>query len=431
MIDAWKTIRTDDVETFRRKALHWASGFEVCTYLDSNGIAYPQQAFENLLAVGTKAICLFDNGQTFYRLQQFYQQQKDWIFGHFTYDLKNETEALHSQNPNRVNFPDAFFYVPEYLIRFSKNAVHLYPSEKANELLDQIQNTNICPVEIPPPTLQQRTSYEKYIRSVNAIKEHIIEGDIYELNYCIEFFAENSDADPLFLYERLNAVSPTPFSTFHKVIDKYLLCASPERFIKKTDQQLISQPIKGTIKRGQNPEEDQALQLQLRQDEKEIAENMMIVDLVRNDLARSCEFGSVKVPELFGIYAFRQVHQMISTVTGTLRKEVPFTQAIRNAFPMGSMTGAPKIRAMELIERYEDCQRGLYSGSVGYITPEGDFDFNVVIRSILYNQASRYLSFQIGSAITYDALAEKEYQECVLKAQGILKALGVDRLPSQ
>jgi para-aminobenzoate synthetase component I len=193
--------------------------------------------------------------------------------------------------------------------------------------------------------------------------------------------------------------------------------------LKKEGNRLISQPIKGTIRRGENEAEDQLLRQQLRNDEKELAENMMIVDLVRNDLARSARTGSVKVEEMFGIYAFRQVHQMISTVTAQLKEAIPFTEAIRQAFPMGSMTGAPKIRAMELIDQYEQSRRGLFSGAVGYITPEGDFDFNVVIRSILYNAANHYLSFHVGSAITYDSVPEKEYEECLLKAQAIFRAL--------
>jgi para-aminobenzoate synthetase component 1 len=159
------------------------------------------------------------------------------------------------------------------------------------------------------------------------------------------------------------------------------------------------------------------------QSEKEKAENLMIVDLVRNDLARSSKTGSVKVEELFGIYSFSQVHQMISTVSSQIKETTSAVEAIKNAFPMGSMTGAPKVMAMELIEKYENTKRGLYSGAIGYFAPNSDFDFNVVIRSIQYNESKQYLNFEVGSAITYDSDANLEYEECLLKAQAMMKAL--------
>jgi para-aminobenzoate synthetase component 1 len=205
--------------------------------------------------------------------------------------------------------------------------------------------------------------------------------------------------------------------------EQFLLSASPERFIKKVGKKIISQPIKGTARRGANEEEDKQIKHHLFNDPKERAENIMIVDLVRNDLSRTADKGSVIVEELCGIYTFPQVHQMISTVVSELREDVHFIEAIRQCFPMGSMTGAPKVRAMKLIEKYESTKRGLFSGAVGYITPEGDFDFNVVIRSILYNARNHYLSFMVGGAITMQAEAEKEYEECMLKAKAIMRVL--------
>jgi para-aminobenzoate synthetase component 1 len=238
----------------------------------------------------------------------------------------------------------------------------------------------------------------------------------------MEFFGAAA-IDPLQTYLALNERSAMPFSVFQRVYNQYLLCASPERFLKKTGLQLISQPIKGTARRGASPAEDAEIIKRLKNDEKEIAENMMIVDLVRNDLARSAVTGSVQVEEMFGVYTFPRLHQMISTISAVLRPGVSFTDAIKYAFPMGSMTGAPKIKAMELIDNYEDIRRGLYSGAVGYISPGGDFDFNVIIRSILYNETQRYVSFQVGSAITYDAVGEYEYDECLLKAKAMLEVL--------
>jgi para-aminobenzoate synthetase component 1 len=259
---------------------------------------------------------------------------------------------------------------------------------------------------------------------VEAIRQHIIEGDVYEMNLCQEFFAENVPLEPLATFERLNALTNAPFAAYLRRGEHYLLCASPERFLKKENNRLISQPIKGTRRRHPEPAEDARIREQLRDSIKDRAENIMIVDLVRNDLARNCLPGSVQVEDLFGIYSFQTVHQMISTVTGQLRPGIHPLLALRDAFPMGSMTGAPKVMAMELIEQYERSRRGLFSGALGYFSPDGDFDFNVVIRSILYNAGTGYLSCQVGGAIVYDSVPEQEYEECLLKVRALLEAIG-------
>jgi para-aminobenzoate synthetase component I len=245
------------------------------------------------------------------------------------------------------------------------------------------------------------------------------------MNYCIEFYGE-AKIDPADTFLLLNRNNPAPFSCFYRYNNKYLLSSSPERFLAKRGQTLVSQPIKGTIKRGCTPEEDQALKDQLFHDPKERSENVMIVDLVRNDLSRTARDGSVKVKELFGIYTYTYVHQMISTIESTLGENVHFTDAIRECFPMGSMTGAPKVRAMQIIEACEATRRGLYSGAVGYISPTRDFDFNVIIRSILYNGDDQYVSFMAGSAITAASDPEKEFSECLLKAASMAKTLNAD-----
>ena len=226
------------------------------------------------------------------------------------------------------------------------------------------------------------------------------------------------------VYSILNTISPTPFSTFYKLNNQYLLCASPERFVKKDGDKIISQPIKGTAKRDlTNKTRDEQLKQQLINSQKEKSENVMIVDLVRNDLSKIAARNSVQVDELFGIYSFPQVHQMISTVSATIKDEIDFADMLKASFPMGSMTGAPKYRVMQLIEEYEQTKRGIYSGSFGYITPQNDFDFNVVIRSIVYNEQTKYVSYQVGGAITHYSNAEDEYEECLLKAKAMEKAL--------
>ncbi|MBS1616885.1 MAG: anthranilate synthase component I family protein, partial [Bacteroidetes bacterium] len=297
---------------------------------------------------------------------------------------------------------------------------------EAFDLYERIMNITVgdsSTVDRGQLTLTARTPKEKYLTNVSRIKDQIVAGDFYEMNYCCEFYAEQTAIDPLDVFERLNAAARAPFSSFFKLGDKYMLCASPERFLKKQGNKIISQPIKGTTRKGTTAEEDQQLKDALLNSIKERAENVMIVDLVRNDLAHTAEKGSVKVEELFGIYEFATVHQMISTVTAIVGEEVHPVDIIRHAFPMGSMTGAPKVEVMKNIESYEDQRRGLYSGATGYFTPDGDFDLNVVIRTIFYDAATHYLSIQVGGAITYDADPQAEYEEMLLKAKGLLTAL--------
>ena len=202
-----------------------------------------------------------------------------------------------------------------------------------------------------------------------------------------------------------------------------MLSASPERYIKKEDDLIISQPINGTAKRFLDPIEDEKSKSQLAFDPKERAENIMVTDLVRNDLSRTAQKGSVKVEELCVIYSFEQVHQMISTITSKLDRQYAGVDVIKTTFPMGSMTGTPKVSVMKIIEELEETKRGLYSGAVGYFTPNGDLDFNVVIRSILYNQENKYASFSVGSAITSLSIPEKEYEECLIKANAMREVL--------
>jgi para-aminobenzoate synthetase component 1 len=285
---------------------------------------------------------------------------------------------------------------------------------------EQIQNQMIAQdkqehsLEIKP-----RIQQEEYHQKVATVLEHIHRGDIYEANFCQEFYAENATINPLEVYRELNAISEPPFATFLKVDDQFLLSASPERYLRKEGNKIISQPIKGTARRSSNKIKDQQIALELEQDPKERSENIMIVDLVRNDLSRTAKKGSVNVEELCKVYSFKQVHQMISTVVSEIEATTHPVDVIKDTFPMGSMTGAPKISAMKIIEELEATKRGLYSGAVGYFTPEGNFDFNVVIRSILYNQQKQYISFSVGSAITAKSTPEKEYEECLLKAKAM------------
>ncbi|OUJ71762.1 anthranilate synthase component I family protein [Hymenobacter crusticola] len=405
---------------FRRRALHWAAQFRYCAYYEPSGLAYPRSPFEQLLAVRhTEATAPASLAELRTWLQQPTAAPR---CGFLTYDLKNEVEDLSSSHFDGLGFPALHFFEPEIWLHWRGAAVEIHgPTTVLSEILA------FNSAEAPPPhvqTMQARLPKSDYLTAVNNIREDILNGEVYELNLCQEFYAEKVVLEPVSTFWKLNQVSPTPFAGFYKWHDRYLLCASPERFLRQDADLLLSQPIKGTIRRGATPDEDEQLRAKLFHDEKERAENLMIVDLVRNDLARVARTGTVQVPELFGLYSFRHVWQMISTVQARRQPSCDFVDTLRATFPMGSMTGAPKIRAMQLIEQYERTRRGLYSGSLGYIWPNGNFDFNVVIRSLQYHAATGYLSFQVGSAITYDSVPEREYEECLLKARALLEVLG-------
>jgi para-aminobenzoate synthetase component 1 len=417
-------IQVADRESFKKKALQWASAFDVCCYLDSNNFTDPYSKFDALIAAGVKADMAANTGTAFEQLEQFRKQHTGWMIGFFTYDLKNEIEKLTSENPDHLQFPDLYFFVPLYLMIIKGNEVEII-ADDAQGIFDEIEQQILhTKGQASVVNIQSRLSKQQYLDSVEKIKGNINRGDIYVTNFCQEFFAENAIIDPLAVFLKLNEVSPNPFSAFFKWKDNYILCATPERFLAKRGDKLISQPIKGTAKRGNTLAEDERNIRELRTHSKELQENVMIVDLVRNDLTRSAKEGSVKAEELYSISSFRHVHQMISTVVCEIADNINPVQAIKNTFPMGSMTGAPKISAMQLMEEYEQSRRGVYSGAIGYFSPDGDFDFNVVIRTLLYNKDNKYLSFHAGSAITYHADAEKEYEECLLKAQAILEVLG-------
>jgi len=436
----FKAYPVGDLAAVKQALLRWVNAFPGGIYLDSN--AYVQSGtWECLAAVGVRSFFEAPAGQAFPGFRDFFDQKKDWLFGFLAYDLKNEVEKLRSGNPDGIGFPDLFFFQPETVagIRTAQNgspdkgsleifSMSAAPDEIFSAILRMMPDAGVPTANgsIPVPLLhlQPRIPKAEYLATVESVRQHIMEGDVYEMNLCQEFFAENAFIDPQVIFERLNAFARAPFSAYLRWHDRYVLCASPERFLRKNGSRLISQPIKGTRRRHADPLEDRNMREQLRFSVKDRAENVMIVDLVRNDLARHCRPGSVRVEELFGVYSFQTVHQMISTVSGQLRPGAHVLDVLRDAFPMGSMTGAPKVMAMELIERYERSRRGVFSGAIGYFTPEGDFDFNVVIRSILYNAAAQYLSCQVGGAIVFDSIAEQEYEECLVKASALLQALG-------
>ena len=430
-------LKTDNPETCKALLLNAYDKQECLCLLNSNGYKHDRYAsYDFVLATlpvkQLKISCNQNNSYAaFEQLKEFYDQQRDWIFGYFSYDLKNILEKLKSKNSDYIKAPELHFFQPGVVFFIKDKSIlvsYLPDSISVDEIKEifsqQSDNQHLSEKgKKPPIVFSPKISKDKYLSTLSKILLHIQLGDIYEMNFCQEFYAENASINPQQTYWDLVQVSPTPFSCYYKTDAVYLICASPERFLQKKGNRIISQPIKGTIKRGKTSKEDEKFRNQLQNSEKDKSENVMIVDLVRNDLSKIAEKASVCVDELFGIYAFEQVFQMISTVSCKLKPDAHILDVIKNAFPMGSMTGAPNIRAMELIEKYESTKRGVYSGSVGYISPEGNFDFNVVIRSLVYNSENKYLSYMVGGAITIDSDPEKEYEECLLKAEAITKAM--------
>jgi para-aminobenzoate synthetase component 1 len=445
-----------DFHFCKQQVLTWASRFDIFCFLDNQGYdAGIPSRFECLLAAGAlDSLEIAANSglaanpdlsanpdpsaDALSRLKEWTSTRREWLFGHLAYDLADETEPSNTPGhipsaTDPIGFPALFFFIPEILIELSATSIRIGSFSGDQEVLwQQISSTHISPGLPGPATaiiapFTARFTHREYLSTVIELQRHIRRGDCYEINFCQEFFSQPACPDPLSTWWALSSASPTPFSAFYRLNKRYLFCASPERYLRKTGDILLSQPIKGTLARAGQPTPDQVAARELFLSAKDRSENVMVVDLVRNDLSKISLPGSVRVEELYGIYPFPQVFQMISTITGALLPGMHWTDAIRATFPMGSMTGAPKNRVVQLIRQYERSRRGIFSGAVGYVTPEGDFDFNVVIRSMLYNEQSRYLSYQVGSAITFYSDPQAEYEECRIKAAGIMKALGISK----
>lgn len=412
---------------FKAKMFAWAKAYSPVAWLDSNDYPHQNHTYDAILALNTSRQAEFIHSPS--ELQSTIG--KDWLFGYFRYEYAHAWEHISPSNSAHFLMPKLNFFCPEKLWILKGETLTAYYASEDCSKDDFVQIQQAIPTVLTssaPIDLQPRISKIEYLQRATALKKHILRGDIYEVNFCMEWFSESAHIQPRIVFQKLNAISQTPFSAYLHVEDIHLMCASPERFLQRQGQKITSQPIKGTAARNSDNVLDKAVAQQLKQDPKERAENIMITDLVRNDISRIAQKGSVKVAEQCAVYSFAQVHQMISTVTAQCDTSTSSLDIIDACFPMGSMTGAPKQRAMELIDRYENCQRGLYSGAVGYIDPTGDFDFNVVIRSLIYDEKTHYLSTHVGSAITAASDVENEYEECQLKAEAIKKVL-TNKLP--
>jgi para-aminobenzoate synthetase component 1 len=425
-----KTFTISSVEKFKSKLLIWAQQFEAISWLDSNQYNQKYSSFDAVLAVDEFTSIKTDYTNAFEKLKEYQTITEDYLFGYLSYDLKNDVENVSSNNFDGLDFADLYFFQPQRIIFIKGNNVEFsYLKMIDDEIEEDFKQINAVLIRTDKAAkkhdlkIKLRIHKDEYYQKVTSVLSHIHRGDIYEANFCQEFYAENATINPLEAYHHLNAISEPPFATFLKCEHQYLLSASPERYIKKEGTKIVSQPIKGTAKRLISKVDDAQIAFDLSRDEKERSENIMIVDLVRNDLSKTAIKGSVKVEELCKVYSFKQVHQLISTVVSQVTETTNPVDIIRDTFPMGSMTGAPKVSAIKIIEKLEETKRGLYSGAVGYFTPTGDFDFNVVIRSILYNEENNYVSFSVGGAITAKSTPEKEYEECLLKAKAMKHVL--------
>ncbi len=426
-----KKIPLENPIAFQQKMLQWAQQFREIVFFDSNrqeNLNQKYQSFDVALAVDAFTSIQTDFVNGFDDLKQYQQTTNDWIFGYLGYDLKNDVEQLVSQNNDEIEFPDLFFFQPKKLFFIVENILEIQylnccDDEFESDFIDIEQTIISEPENKTQIKIKQQLDKAAYIEKVIQLKNYISKGNVYEANFCFAFFAEHVDLQPLNVFNKLNQISKAPFSAYFKNNKHFLMCASPERYLKKQADLIVSQPIKGTAKRSDNEIHDLNSKNELSKNPKELSENVMITDLVRNDLSITATKGSVRVEELCAVYSFKQVHQMISTITSSLKEGLSVTDLLKTTFPMGSMTGAPKLSAMNIIENLEETKRGIYSGAIGYFSPNNDFDFNVVIRSILYNDSKKYLSFLVGSAITSLSDPEQEFEECLLKAKAMFEVL--------
>ena len=354
------------------------------------------------------------NGSPWNALQTFRNSHNDWLFGYLGYDLKNHLEELSSQNHDDVEAPDMYFMVPGFLLEFDRSTGQSRVLK--GSLPEKMEGAFAEETSFSIEELEYRTSRLRYLEMIETAQERIKEGEFYEINLSHQM-TTGFNGSTFELYRKMKNVGPVPFGAYMQFDGITVCCQSPERFLRKEGSTVFSQPIKGTSKRGENAGEDEKLKEELLSSPKERAENLMIVDLVRNDLSRIASRGSVEVPELFSIQSFGTVHQMVSTVTAEASEADP-VNILKVCFPMGSMTGAPKIRTMKSIEELEDYRRGIYSGAIGYIKPNADFDFNVVIRSAVIRKSRLYYS--VGGAITGDSDPQKEWTETQVKAKALL-----------
>lgn len=349
-------------------------------------------------------------------------------FGYAAYDLKNEFERLSSRHPAGDGFARSAWWEPQFTVHLAEGRAELHGVQRDMAAGKRVLEAFLAapgPVAPPAPALWERTTPKaRYLERVGQLLAHIRRGDIYEVNYCTRRTAHLPGFDPYRAFARLLAHTDAPHAALLRHGGHFALCASPERFFSLAQGRITTQPMKGTRPRGKDGAADRALADELAADPKERSENIMALDVARNDLSRIAAPASVRVDELCAVKTFRTVHQMISTASAALRPGTTPMGILRATFPMASMTGAPKVRAMELIDQAEDMRRGLFSGTIGYFLPDGTADLNVVIRTITWDAATGQAALISGGAITAASDPLQEYEECEHKARSVLNAFG-------
>lgn len=366
-------------------------------------------------------------GRAFEQLGTFLEQHGDWAFGHLTYAMGAEVEPGLELGQDLLGWPTLRFFVPRFVVHWGQEDVQVHCRKEdhleAEHLVAVLTGSDDRTHETRIPRLNL-IGRSEYLERAGELLAHIQRGDIYEVNYCIARTGVARGLDPYAAFAALDTKLKAPYATFYRSGERYALCQSPERFLKVEDGMITGEPMKGTRPRHTDSSLDQALALELANDAKERSENIMAVDVMRHDMSRVAAPRSVRVPELCGVKSLSALHQMTSTVSARLREGLRTVDAVRSCFPMASMTGAPKRRAMQLINAMEGAPRGLYSGTLGFFTPDGDADFNVVIRTLLFDARSGAVSLATGSALTAACDLEREWEECEIKARSVLDALG-------
>jgi len=414
-----KTIdfNLEHLEAVKMRLYHFANQFDVCHVYDSNqnASACAEDVYEFLIGLGSKKKY---TGSLSEQLKEA-EQSKFWKFLAIPYARVEEID-------HALVFEPLLVFVilrNSHTLRVINNGIDAL---KFSEWVGAFENYAYKPEKINlTADFQTKTSKDQYVEKVEQIRKDIYNGVFYEMNYCIEFKASIQADNLLPCFLELNSLTQAPFAAYVKHGEMTMLCSSPERFIKREGQHLLSQPIKGTNARLHGEENIRQLNA-LSTSIKERAENVMIVDLVRNDMSKISQAGTVKVKELCGAYAYKSVNHLVSTIKSELNKGSSCLDAFQALFPMGSMTGAPKLEVMKHILGYECQEREFYSGCIGYIDPSGDFDFNVCIRTLIYKADKNEISYKVGSAITYDSSPEQEYEECLIKGSRMLSVFKKD-----
>lgn len=407
-----------------------SSGHSLCL-LDGAGMGGWSRRFADPVAIfhskdgrGTVAWANGDaepaDGDAFRVLDALLRRHPDLVAaGYWSYDLRYQLERLPRLAEDDLQLPDCWVGLYERVHPFGRREAVTSASSTSSAPVIPVTPEHLTPERLGVVPSVNRSQYEAAVRRV---LEYIGAGDCYQVNLSQRFTAR-LDQTPWELYERLAAASPAPYSAFLDCGDHQVLSSSPELLLSISGGRVETRPIKGTRRRSLDPEEDAAIAAELLSSPKDRAELLMIVDLERNDLGRVCEFGSVHVPALYSLESFANVHHLVATVRGRLRAGVSPLECLRAAFPGGSITGAPKIRAMEIIEELEPFRRGVYTGAVGWVDGHGNAEWNIAIRTLLVKDGTAY--FNVGGGIVADSDPAAEYEETLTKAAGMVRALAM------